>query len=123
MHPMAAAAGAFLKTLAIEPPIKPGTPDPYTPPQPGELVPQEHLQIGPITQFVTTLHHPNGREHDVAAAPARARAEPSAGRMSGARPTGCQRTRRKARRDTELCILLACFRGAKSAARARKDAR
>jgi arylsulfatase A-like enzyme len=60
-HPMAAAAGAFLKSLAIEPPIKPGTPDPYTPPEPGQLVPQEHLQIGPITQFVTTLHHPDGR--------------------------------------------------------------
>lgn len=27
-HPMAAAAGAFLKSLATEPPIKPGTPDP-----------------------------------------------------------------------------------------------
>ena len=65
-HPMAAAAGAFLKTLAMEPPVKPGTPDPYTPPQPGELVPQEHLQIGPITQFVTTLQHPNGHEeHDI----------------------------------------------------------
>jgi arylsulfatase len=57
---MAAAAGAFLKSLAIEPPIKSGTPDPYTPPKPGQLVPQEHLQIGPIVQFVTTLHYPNG---------------------------------------------------------------
>jgi arylsulfatase A-like enzyme len=54
-HPMAAAAGAFLKSLAAEPPIKPGTPDPYTPPQPGELRPEEHLQIGPITQYVTSL--------------------------------------------------------------------
>jgi hypothetical protein len=27
--------GAFLKLLAMEPPIKPGTPDPYTPPKPG----------------------------------------------------------------------------------------
>ena len=35
MHPMAAAAGAFLKTLAMEPPIQPGTPDPYTPPGTG----------------------------------------------------------------------------------------
>jgi hypothetical protein len=60
-HPMAAAAGAFLKSLAIEPPIKPGTPDPYTPPEPGQLIPQEHLQIGPIMQFVTTLHYPDGR--------------------------------------------------------------
>ena len=41
--------------------IKPGTPDPYTPPAPGQLVPQEHLQIGPIVQYITTLHHPNGR--------------------------------------------------------------
>jgi arylsulfatase len=57
---MAAAAGAFLKSLAIEPPVKPGTPDPYTPPEPGQLVPQEHLQIGPIMQYVTTLHHANG---------------------------------------------------------------
>ena len=47
--------GAFLKTLAAEPPIKPGTPDPYTPPEPGELRPESHLQIGPITQYVTTL--------------------------------------------------------------------
>jgi arylsulfatase A-like enzyme len=61
LHPMAEAAGAFLKSLAIEPPIKPGTPDPYTPPAPGQLVPQEHLQIGPITQFVTQLHYPNGQ--------------------------------------------------------------
>jgi arylsulfatase A-like enzyme len=59
-HPMAAAAGAFLKTLAAEPPIKPGTPDPYTPPQPGEMRPEEHLQIGPITQYVTSLT----RSHD-----------------------------------------------------------
>ena len=65
MHPMAAAAGAFLKTLAIEPPIKPGTPDPYTPPKPGQLIPQEHLQIGPITQFTTMLHFPDGQPSDV----------------------------------------------------------
>jgi arylsulfatase len=62
---MAAAAGAFLKSLAIEPPIKPGTPDPYTPPKPGQMIPQEYLQIGPITQFVTTLQHPNGQPPDV----------------------------------------------------------
>ena len=55
VHPMAAAAGAFLRTLVIEPPIKPGTPDPYQPPKPGELRPEEHLQLGVITQFVTTL--------------------------------------------------------------------
>jgi arylsulfatase len=54
-HPMAAAAEAFLKTLAMEPPIKPGTPDPYMPPKPGELRPQEHVEIGPIIQFVTSL--------------------------------------------------------------------
>ncbi len=54
MHPMAAAA-AFLKSLTVEPPIKPGTPDPFTPPAPGELRAEEHIQIGPITQFVTTL--------------------------------------------------------------------
>ena len=44
VHPMAAAAGAFLKTLAMEPPIKPGTPDPYTPPKPGELARRPHIQ-------------------------------------------------------------------------------
>jgi arylsulfatase len=54
-HPMAAAAGAFLHTLAIEPPIKPGTPDPYTPPEPGEMRVEQHLQIGPITQYLTVL--------------------------------------------------------------------
>jgi arylsulfatase A-like enzyme len=61
-QPMAAAASAFMKTLAMEPPIKPGTPDPYVPPKPGQLVPQEYLQIGAIVQFVTTLHEPpNGK--------------------------------------------------------------
>ena len=55
MHPMAVAAGAFLKTLAMEPPIKPGTPDPYTPPAPGEWSPETHIQVGPITQFNTVL--------------------------------------------------------------------
>ena len=55
LHPVAAAAGAFLKSLVAEPPIKPGTPDPYVPPKPGELVPQTHLQIGAIMQYVTTL--------------------------------------------------------------------
>jgi arylsulfatase A-like enzyme len=54
-HPMAAAAAAFLKTLAIEPPIKPGTPDPYLPPKPGEVRAEEHLQIGVITQYVNSL--------------------------------------------------------------------
>jgi arylsulfatase len=54
-HPMAAAVGAFLRSLAVEPPIKPGTPDPYSPPAPGELRPEEHLQVGQITQYVTAL--------------------------------------------------------------------
>jgi len=54
-HPMAAAAGAFIKSLAVEPAIKPGTPDPYEPPKPGELVPQEHFQLGAILQYVTAL--------------------------------------------------------------------
>jgi arylsulfatase len=58
-HPVAAAASAFLKTLAAEPPIKPGTSDPYTPPRPGELRPEEHVQIGPITQYVTSLVRPH----------------------------------------------------------------
>ena len=52
---MAAAAGAFLQTLVAEPPIKPGTPDPYVPPEPGELRAEEHLELGVITKFVTTL--------------------------------------------------------------------
>jgi arylsulfatase len=52
---MAAAAGAFLKTLVAEPPIKSGAPDPYTPPKPGELRVEEHVQIGPITQYVTSV--------------------------------------------------------------------
>ena len=54
-HPMAAAAGAFLKTLAIEPPIRPGTPDPYIPPKPGEMRVEEQLQIGVITQYVNAF--------------------------------------------------------------------
>ena len=39
----------------MEQPIKPGTPDPDLPPKPGEMRPEEHLQIGVITQYVTTL--------------------------------------------------------------------
>jgi hypothetical protein len=54
-HPVGPGAGAFIKTLAVEPPIKPGTPDPYEPPKPGELRPEEHIQLGPITQLVTLL--------------------------------------------------------------------
>ena len=33
---------------------------PYTPPKPGDLRPSEHLQIGPITQYVTSLERANG---------------------------------------------------------------
>ena len=58
--------GAFLKTLAMEPPIKPGTPDPYTPPAARRAAAREHIQIGPITQYVTSLHHhnaPDGQVH------------------------------------------------------------
>ena len=55
IHPMAAAASTFLMSLAKEPPIKPGTPDPYTPPAAGEWQAQTHLQIGPIIQFATSL--------------------------------------------------------------------
>lgn len=65
LHPMAAAVAAFLKTLVIEPPIKPGTPDPYQPPTPGELRTEEHLQLGVITQYVTSLV----RSHDDAPSP------------------------------------------------------
>jgi arylsulfatase len=68
---MAAAAGAFLKSLIAEPPIKPGTPDPYMPPRPGELRGEERVQIGAITQYVTALVRshdrlpdpPHGMEH------------------------------------------------------------
>ena len=54
-HPMAAAAAAFMQSLAIEPPIQPGTPDPYTPPKPGDYRVEERLQLGPITQMVHEL--------------------------------------------------------------------
>jgi arylsulfatase len=60
LHPMAAAAGAFLKTLAAEPPIKSGTPDPYTPPGPGTLQAEEQLQLGAIIRYVSVLT----RTHD-----------------------------------------------------------
>ena len=55
VHPMAAAAAAFLKTFTKELPIKPGTFDPYLPPSPDELQVEEHLQIGYMTQYVTSL--------------------------------------------------------------------
>ncbi|HEY6428987.1 MAG TPA: sulfatase-like hydrolase/transferase, partial [Acidimicrobiales bacterium] len=59
-HPIAAAVSAFLMTFATEPPIKEGTPDPYTPPKPGDWQAQSNLQIGPITEYVTSLM----RTHD-----------------------------------------------------------
>jgi len=43
-----------------EPPIKTGTPDPYTPPKTGTFSAETHLQIGAIIQFVTSLVE----EHD-----------------------------------------------------------
>jgi arylsulfatase len=52
---MAAAVAAFMKSLVVEPPIKPGAPDPYAPPKPGELRAEEHIHLGVITQFVTSL--------------------------------------------------------------------
>jgi arylsulfatase len=55
MHPVAASITAFLMTLAVEPPIKAGTPDPYVPPKAGEWQAQTTLQLGPIMQFVTSL--------------------------------------------------------------------
>lgn len=55
VHPMAAAAFAFLKTLAVEPKIKPGTPDPYRPPKPGEFRQEERFDIGVISQYATSL--------------------------------------------------------------------
>ena len=60
LHPIGAGAGAFLKSLVVEPPIKTGTPDPYTPPKPGTFKPETHVQIGPIVQYVTSLV----QEHD-----------------------------------------------------------
>lgn len=35
--------------------IKPGTPDPYVPPESGGLRPQEHIELGVIAKYVTTL--------------------------------------------------------------------
>lgn len=60
IHPIAAAVGAFLKSLSTEPPIKSGTPDPYAPPAPDSYRPEEHLQVGVITQYVNALV----RDHD-----------------------------------------------------------
>ena len=54
-HPVALAVAAFLKTLAVEAPIKPGTTDPYQPPEPSELEAREELQIGYLTQYVSEL--------------------------------------------------------------------
>ena len=55
MHPIAAAAGAFMKSLVAEPPIKTGTPDPYTPPRPGQVRPEQHVQLGPVVQEITEI--------------------------------------------------------------------
>lgn len=54
-HPIAAAAAAFMTTLLKEPPIKPGTPDPYVPPKPGEYRPETHLELGAVASYKTML--------------------------------------------------------------------
>jgi hypothetical protein len=63
------AAGAFLKTLAMEPPNKRGTPESVLPPKPGEVRAEEHLQIGVVTQYVNSLtrtrEEPPEPEHGV----------------------------------------------------------
>ncbi|HWR40665.1 MAG TPA: arylsulfatase [Patescibacteria group bacterium] len=53
LRPMTAAVAAFLKTLTEELPIKPGTKDPYLPPDPANLHVEEQLEIGYMTQYVT----------------------------------------------------------------------
>ena len=115
-HPMAAAAGAFLKSLVAEPPIKTGTPDPYTPPKPGTFSAETHLQIGPIIQFVTSLV----QEHDELPGPRPRDRAP--GRMSdgpaGALPASPPRD---VDAGAELCVLLACFAGRKQAAKIRRQ--
>jgi arylsulfatase len=69
MHPMAAAAGAFFKSLMLEPPIRPGTPDPYTPPGPGEFRIEQHLQVGAVLPYVTSLvqtpDQPSDPHHEI----------------------------------------------------------
>lgn len=55
LHPMAAAVGAFLSSLAAEPPIKTGTPYPYEPPAAADVQIHERIQLGAITQFVTSV--------------------------------------------------------------------
>ena len=103
-HPIAAAAGAFLKSLVVEPPIKTGTPDPYTPPKPGTFSPETHLQIGPIIQFVTSLV----QEHDELPGPRPRDRAP--GRMSDGPAGGAAREpatgRRRGRRAVRSARLL-----------------
>ncbi|WP_346355384.1 arylsulfatase [Azotosporobacter soli] len=55
LHPMLAASTAFFKTLALEPPIKPGTPDPYVPPRPSEIKVKEYTQLGLVTECVSMI--------------------------------------------------------------------
>lgn len=57
VHPMAAAAAAFLKTLAAEPRSSPA---PHPLPVPGLLQAEEHLQFGATIQYLTALT----RSHD-----------------------------------------------------------
>ena len=114
--PIAAAAGAFLKSMVAEPPIKPGTPDPYTPPKPGTFSAESHLQIGPITQYATSLV----QEHDELRIPTTGSStKPDEQRPHRAAPPGS--APRDADARAELCVLLACFAGAKRAAKIRRQ--
>ena len=107
---------AFLKPLAMEPPIKPGTPDPYTPPKPGELIiPHEELQIGPITQFVAALHYTNGRPPDAADLQPRPRNRVTA-RAIEQHPGRRRQQTRPARRRRSGCAC--CWRASAGRARA-----
>ena len=97
LHPIAAAAGAFLKSLVAEPPIKTGTPDPYTPPKPGT--------------FSARDAPPDRADH-----PVRHRARPGARRAPGSQPRHRAPGRmNEGQQPTRLCVLLACFDGAKKA--------
>ena len=103
-----------MKTLAAEPPIKPGTPDPYTPPKPGTYKPETHLQLGAIVQFVTALveEHdelPDPQPRDRTPERMSQEGAPAAGETPGAGATERQ------------CLLLACFAGAKRAAKIHRE--
>src|SRR5262245_11028789 len=82
----------------LQPPVKLGSADPYTPPKKGQMKAETHLQIGPITQYVTSLVESHDELPDPRHGITTTQAE---GGEMGASPAGTLSSRSAVRRDPQ----------------------